>query len=234
MHLDDGVLEALLDGELDSSAAAEARAHVASCADCRSQLEALRADEQLLIRVLPSLDHSAHPTPVSAIVTRARRQRRPLRWAAGIALLVFGAGALYAIPGSPLRRWVDRLRERRAEPGALTSPVAGIAMAPGARFHIVFVARQSATGVGAVTIALTDRSTITARRIDGTARFSAEIDGLRIETSGAPATFDIGVPSAARWVEVLVGGRRVFLKDGAHIVSDARPDSLGRYTISLH
>lgn len=233
MHFEDGQLEALLDGELAPAAEATARTHLAACAECRSRLESLQADEQLLGDVLPLLDHAARPpVPLNAIVARARRRMWPLRWAAAIALLVFGTGVLYAVPGSPLRRWIDqRIGRHGTLPETPERPAAGIALVPeeGARFRIDF----RAPAAGTVTIRLTDSTSIDVRRTDGIARFSAGIDRLTIETDSGPAHFAIALPRSASWVEVFAGDRRLFLKDGARTVSDVRPDSLGRYVLPL-
>jgi putative zinc finger protein len=233
MHRDDGVLQALLDGELDSKSAADARQHLDGCAACRARLEELRQDEQLVNRALPSLDHTPANVPVETITRAARPHMRRvlLRWAAAIALMVIGAGALYAVPGSPVRRWVDRLV--RGTPGTTPLPgtLAGVALTPGDRFRIVFAPPRSDTV--SVTITLTSDSMIDVRRTDGEGRFVAEIDGLRIETDGEPAHFTMALPRAAPWIEVSVGMRRMFLKDGSRITADARPDSLGRYILTL-
>jgi len=229
MHLDEGALQALLDGELDAAAVAAVRQHLDACGDCRVRFEELRQDEELLRRVLPTLDQPHNPISATQVVARARAERRlhRLRWAAVIAFLIIGAGALYAVPGSPLRRWIDRLVGPRA---AVQAP-AGVALPPGVRFHIVFAATPASAG--RVTIRLTDDTIIDARTLNAHARFVAEIDGLRIEPLGPETEFVIGIPRAAPWVDVVAGGRRIFLKDAARIVTDAAPDSLGRYILTL-
>jgi Putative zinc-finger len=241
MHRDDGMLQALLDGELDPAGAAEAHQHLEGCAACRARLEELRQDEQLLNRALPSLDHTTASVPVEVIARAARPhiRRLLLRWAAVMALIVMGAGALYALPGSPVRRWVDRLVRRTpgktdvVPPGSLPGTMAGVALMPGDRFHIVFAPPRSGGGAGSVTITLTSDSMIDVRRIDGEGRFVAEINGLRIETDGEPAHFTMALPRTAPWIEVSAGTRRIFLKDGSRITAEARPDSLGRYILTL-
>ena len=229
MHLDEGALQALLDGELDAAAVVAVRQHLDACGDCRTRFEELRQDEELLRRVLPALDQPRNAISAGQLISRARAERRlhRLRWAAVIAFLVIGAGALYAVPGSPLRRWIDQLAGRRA---AVEAP-AGVALPPGARFHITFAATPASAG--RVTIRLTDDSIIDARSLNAPARFVAEIDGLRIEPLGPGTEFAIGIPRAAPWVDVVAGGRRILLKDAARIVTDAAPDSLGRYVLTL-
>jgi hypothetical protein len=230
MHRDDGVLQALLDGELDPAGSADAHQHLEGCAACRARLDELRQDEQLLDRALPLLDHTTARVPVEVIVRAAppHIRRLLLRWAAVVALIVIGTGALYALPGSPVRHWVDRL-VRRTQGRPVT--MAGVALAPGDHFRIVFAPPRS--GAVSVTITLTSDSMIDVRRIDGEGRFVAEIEGLRIETDGEPAHFAIALPRAAPGIEVSAGTRRIFLKDGARITADAPPDSVGRYILTL-
>ena len=237
MHLEDGVLQALIDSELDSTAATEAQRHIESCVECRARFHATSQDDALLRRVLPALDHSLARIPATQVIARSRHAGRPLvRWAAVIALIVLGAGGLYAIPGSPLRRWVDHLMakpapasETRADSGITT----GIALPPGDHFRIVFASpAPSRTAIGMVTIGFTDDSVVAVRRIRGAARFVAEIDGVRVVATG-PADFAVGIPRLAPWVAVLVGDRRLFLKDGTSVITDVQPDSLGRYAVRI-
>ena len=223
MHVDEGLLQALLDGEVDQTAAAEARRHIDECSQCRGLLAELRGEDQWLEGVLRSIDHPVPRVPVETIATRARRSRRPLRWAAAIGLLLLAAGTAYALPGSPVRRWIDQLLgPEDAKSTESTPDVAGVALPPGQHFSIVFADPPPA---GSVTITLTDDSTISARRHGGAATFAAEIDRLRIITGSAPTDFEIAIPRQAPWVEVVVGGRRVFLKEG--------PNVTGRYNISF-
>jgi anti-sigma factor RsiW len=233
MHVEEGLLQALLDGEVDEAAAAQVRRHLDGCGQCHSQLEALRAEDQWLEGVLRSIDHPAPRIPVEAVAMRARRSRRTLRWAAVAALFLLAAGTAYALPGSPVRRWIDQLvGSRRGKATVPVPDVAGVALPTGGgqHFSIVFTAPHAP---GSVTITLTDDSTIVARRRGGVATFAAEIDRLRIETGGAPTDFEIAIPRQASWVEVVVGNRRVFLKQGPRITTEARTDALGRYIISL-
>jgi len=231
MHVDEGLLQALLDGEVDPAAAAEARRHIDACSQCRGLLEALRGNDRWLEGVLRSIDHPLPRVSVETIVTRARRSRRPLRWAAAVAFALLAAGTAYALPGSPVRRWIEQLVGSRG--GKVTAPVpdvAGVALPAGQHFSIVFSNPHPA---GSLAITFTDDSTISARRRGGAATFAAEIDQLRIITGSAPTDFEIAIPRQARWVEVVVGGRRVFLKDGPQVTTEARTDSGGRYIISL-
>ena len=231
MHVEEGLLQALLDGEVDQAAAAEARHHIDGCTQCHGLLEELRGDDQWLDGVLRSIDHPLPRVSLETIATRARRSSRPLRWAAAAAFVLLAAGTAYALPGSPVRRWIEQLVGSRG--GTVTQPVpdvAGVALPAGQHFSIVFSDPHAA---GSVTITFTDDSTISVRRRGGAAKFAAEIDRLRIITGSVPTDFEIAIPRQARWVEVVVGGRRVFLKDGPRVTTEARTDVEGRYIISL-
>ncbi|HKA60703.1 MAG TPA: hypothetical protein VKD28_18950 [Gemmatimonadales bacterium] len=218
MHLEEGPLEALLDNELDAVAAAEARRHLDACGQCRGELERLRSDASALEHALRALDHPAPQIPVERIVARAATRRLPLRWAAGIALLLLATGTAYALPGSPVRHWVDRLMGRAPKATMPGADVAGVALPPGQRLSVVFTEPRAP---GIVSITLTDDSTIDVRRLGGAATFNAEPDRLRIETGNATTNFEIAIPRRAAWVEVIVGEQRMFLKDG--------PTVSGRY-----
>lgn len=229
MHVSEGLLEALLDGELREPAAGEVRRHVEVCSHCRAEFEQLRRDGVLLEDALRSLDHPAPRIPLASIVARASKRRQPLRWAAAIALFVVAAGTAYALPGSPVRRWIDQLVGVPAKEESKTSPdVAGVALAPGEHFSVVFTAPRAP---GSLTITLTDNATISVRRRGGEATFNAELDRLRIETGTASTDFEVAIPRDAVSVEVVVDGRRVFLKDGAQVITAVRPDAEGRYIL---
>ncbi|MES2124800.1 MAG: zf-HC2 domain-containing protein [Gemmatimonadota bacterium] len=99
-HLDDGMIHALLDGEIPSSELPPITTHLASCAECRARLEraqALMAEADELIEVL---DLPAEVEVPATIVTPIRRPQRwiaPVAWAAS---LVIAVGGGYAARGN--------------------------------------------------------------------------------------------------------------------------------------
>lgn len=118
MHVDEGVLLALIDGE---ATAGDDRAHVDACEECASRLEELRFAVRRVSASLADLDG---PSPLSEMPDRLRRAvadaptpidrpavrrgavgRRSIAAAAGLVLVV-AAGA-YAVPGSPVKDFVD-------------------------------------------------------------------------------------------------------------------------------
>jgi hypothetical protein len=105
----------------------------------------------------------------------------------------------------------------------------GITVAPGRRLTIQFLHNQPPD---VVTISLTDETDVMVRALRGGASFESGDQTLTIDNSAARGSFEILVPRAARRVEILVAGRRVFLKDDARIESEAPPQE-GRYIVPL-
>jgi hypothetical protein len=91
-HLDEGILSALLDGELTGNEQREAEAHLRTCAECSARLEELRSlmlDASLLVDALgePGANELTHPPAT----TTSGMKYRVWAWAASI-LLVVGLG----------------------------------------------------------------------------------------------------------------------------------------------
>jgi hypothetical protein len=120
-HPDDGLIQTLLDGEIEGTEAETLRAHLESCPECRAGVEALEEASRETARALLLVDTDPRLEKVR-IRAQARdrfqapdRQRPGARRffgsslslpkAASIALLLTGA-AVTALPGSPVRRWM--------------------------------------------------------------------------------------------------------------------------------
>jgi hypothetical protein len=91
LHLDEGVLHALLDGEIPSAELAPIQAHLAGCAECQAALDearALRAESEALVEVIQV------PEEMPGVAApRLRSAPRPawgrrLAWAASLVLAV--------------------------------------------------------------------------------------------------------------------------------------------------
>lgn len=233
MHLEVEQIQRLLHGELDATGRDVARGHLASCAVCREQLAEAEREDALILRLLRQLDHGPPAVQVGSLIARARRgPPQWARWAAGVLLSIAVAGVAYAAPGSPLPAWVDRVvawvtgpARAPAEPGS-----AGVVVEPGARFTIVFEAEQER---GSVAVSLTDGASVVVRRLGGAAPFTSGVDHLTIANDGSTADYEIELPRGAPWVEVRLGERRVLLKDGPRVVTDAPVDAQGRYLLPL-
>ena len=240
MHLDDGQIQRFVDAELPAASAVEARAHIDGCGECRARVAAAEQEDAWVLERLRELDHPAPRVHAQTVVIGVeRRTLRWGRWAASIAMVVGVAGIAYAAPGSPLPELVGRLSawlrgDDRAEtvpPAAQTERIAsGTAMSPGDRLRIVFRAEQPG---GVALVSLTDAAIVEVRALDGPAEFTLDPDRISIDNAGSTARFEIDVPSSAPRVEILVGDRRILLKDAERVVTDAPRDPDGKYRVSL-
>jgi hypothetical protein len=108
-HLDEATILAIRDGErVDAHTAA----HVDECATCAALLAAARERADGIEHVLTALDHPIEATAakvgVRARVSAGAEQRKSWTWGGrhlgrAAALLLLTAGAVAALPGSPLR-----------------------------------------------------------------------------------------------------------------------------------
>jgi hypothetical protein len=247
MHLEDEQIQRLLHGELHAQAEEAVRGHLAACAGCRLHLEEAQREEERIFDLLRRVDHAPPVVAPSVVLaeTLATRPRREAvgwgRWAAGIVLALAAGGAAYAAPGSPLPEWVDRVTEWIGGPAprpaqtVRTSPIeagtAGVAVEPSQRFTILFQTEQAG---GTAAVSLTDGANIVARALSGTATFTTYIDQLTIERGGPSADYEIELPQSAAWVEIRAGQRRLLLKEGSRITTDASVDARGRYLLPLN
>jgi len=120
-HPDNGLLQALLDGEVQGPELDEIQTHLTGCLECRASFDILKeasgktAAALLLLDTPPPLE-LAKGRFLTHDQSRDRSGRRSgfrpfpripfsLPRAASIALLLTG-GAVAALPGSPVRRWM--------------------------------------------------------------------------------------------------------------------------------
>jgi hypothetical protein len=238
MHLDDERIQRLLHDEL-GSAAAEIRLHVESCTRCRELVDEAREEERRIFGLLSQIDH-ARPAidPRILLAGRTASGRQWGRRAAAVILGVAIAGAAYALPGSPLPAALDKLlgtgvARRDSAPVAprdrVSAPLAGIAVPA----EDGLVIRLLAEGEGAVaTIELTGDEEVVVRAVEGSATFASDPGHLTVRSSG-PVRLEIHIPRTAAAVEVRSGSTPVFRKLARGPVSEAAPDSMGRYIIPL-
>ncbi|MGH7511926.1 MAG: hypothetical protein ACREOQ_03275 [Gemmatimonadales bacterium] len=203
---------------------------------------------QDVIALLQKLDHPVPPVTAKSVMIRAgaaastRRRVPPLaRWAAAIVMAAGAAGVAYALPGSPVPRWVAALASRlearpearppeAAGPAARARESAGIAVDPGRDLVIVF----SASTPGALArVTLGDGAEVLVRSPVGAVTFTSDAGRLLIRGPGAPDTVTIEIPRGARRVEIRAGGARVFLKEGVSIDTRAARLGDGDYEIPL-
>lgn len=242
MHLDEEQVQRLMHGELEGSAAGDARGHIAECAECRDRLAEAEREETEVHALLRELDDPTPYVESSTVTMGARFQDSGLlRWAAGFVLAAGVAGAAYAVPGSPLPAWTSaaiewiggRRDESPSAPAREPAPdplPAGVAIAPGERLVILFAASQR---TGQAIVSLTDGAEVVVRAPSGAAIFTSEQERLLIDNPGSTASFDIEVPHAAPRVEIRVDGKRVFLKEGPLVVTPEFASAPGLYAVPL-
>ncbi len=241
MHLDDERIQRALHGELDAPARTEVERHVATCESCRSRLAAARREEARIYDLLERLDAPAPVVTAGDVIERTRSRAFPAeawshgaaRWAAGILAGIVIAGVAYTAPGSPLPRWVASFfGGAPREPRTVTIPVpsTGIAVDPGQHFTVRFAATQDS---GVLVVGLTGGHELQVQARRGLAPLTSGAEQLTIENRGTSADWEIDVPIDAPWVEITIGDRRVFLKEGQRANADAPFDAGGRYVIPL-
>jgi len=90
-HVDDGKLNALLDGELDGAEADAVRAHVASCAECAARLEEAKRFLEGAADLLGALDLPATASAPPAAAPAPPPARRVSKTAREVAIDIDGA-----------------------------------------------------------------------------------------------------------------------------------------------
>lgn len=242
MHLEDGQIQSVLHGELERTAFVIAQAHLDQCEQCRSAMARARSEETELFTLLERLDQPRRPANIQRVREAARRRRRVpgMRWAAGAVLAVGAAGVAYAVPSSPVRRWIGQLlapalrvedpRHATEIPIAPESDLAGVSVAPGATSTIMFSAKQN---IGELRISLADIDEIGVRAPTGSAKYATGAGRVLVDNSGAAASYDIAIPRQAPRVQIEVAGVRVWFKDGQRLVSNYAAGADGVVRIPL-
>jgi hypothetical protein len=243
MHLDEEQIQRILHAELTAAAGDAVRRHLTGCSTCRSLVDEARLEESRIFGLLRELDHPLPRIPDDAVSVRVRRGPIWGRLAAAMVLGIIGAGAAYAASGGPLPAVFQRLIEwvaqnpspKQPSQPALdleaSGPGRGIALSAGDRLVILFSPPQ--TG-GLATISLTDNTEVEVRTVRGQASFTSDLDRLRVDSRSDSIRFQVLIPRRAPWVEVQVGGRRVFLNQSGRVVTQALPDARGDYPIPLN
>lgn len=216
-HPGEGRLQAYLDGELADEASAGVEDHLHGCRECRETLEALRRSAGV---VGTALDRTTPPLPsLERAKARVRRRARaagaggslPLARAA-IVVLLLGAAASTALPGSPVREWILGRWDRASTPAATdggggASARSGVGAASGVRTP------AAEDGVRVVLTGVEAGTDLRVRFVDGDragvfapegSRFSTG-EG-RLEADVAPGPIRVEVPRGAARARVVVNG----------------------------
>lgn len=237
MHFDEETTQRWLHGELDPDAKRLASGHLAECTDCRQRLAEAEREDQWIRQRFELMDHPVPPVAPSAIPRPSHWSRR-LRWAAGILLTCAVAGAAYAAPGSPLPLWLQEIQVwlgASPPPPAPPSPApvavtSGISVPLEPRLVIHFAALQSS---GVLRVTLVDSGSVAIRVINGTAVLFSAPGSLGVGNRGSLADYEIDIPRASPWIDIVAGDDTLLRKRGETLRTDVTPDSTGRYIVSL-
>jgi hypothetical protein len=204
---------------------------------------------------LRAVDHPVPAVTAETIAKRARAAARPApewRWAAAVLLTLGAAGAAFALPGSPLRRWATAFAagargksapapDSSVAPGVQTPDRSrgGIAVPPGRALLIVF--NRPAPAAVAV-VSLVGGSEVLVRAPTGVATFTTDANRLLVEWRTAASAGDrstprdtiaIGIPRTSPRVEIRSGPTRLFLKRGDRITSPSPVTTGGSWVLPL-
>ncbi|MEN8375570.1 MAG: zf-HC2 domain-containing protein [Gemmatimonadota bacterium] len=215
MHLEDGKVQALLHGELAPEEERQAREHTASCTACARRIAYAEAEERTAFAALEALDTAAAPVSADDLISMASAHRpapagpagpspgrRRVAWrvAAGAVLAVAASGALYALPGSPLRGLLDRLLKGDDGVGVEESApdgASGVAVSVGESFTISFEGARAGDTVR-VEFGAGDALSVMS---SGPAAFRSGRDRLDV-TADAPTSYRVEIPRGAALVRI--------------------------------
>jgi hypothetical protein len=238
MHLDEERIERAAHGELLPSELVTVRVHLEHCTACQELVRQAEREQAEVNALLGQLDHPLPVVDAETLAAGSAWRGGWGRWAAGILLVAGAASAVYALPDSPLRQWVQsRVNAAVEQPGATsqTAPAeapdeAGIAIVPSASYRILFSVPQDH---GTATVVLTDSAEVMVRTRDGAVTFTSNEHELVISNRGSVANYQIQLPRAALRIELWVGARRVLLKQGVEINVGGMRAASGPYVIPL-
>lgn len=176
----------------------------------------MQPDDEQVFKLLERLDHAPPKTTAQDVISAAQQHKHGWRKVAVIVLATAAvSAAAYAIPGSPIRRWVEGSRNEptpQLQTNTAISDPGGVMLPADQRVVIEFGARSSASHAR---ISLTNDASIVVRTDARAATFTSDGDRLLINNPATTAaTFTIEIPRNAVYLEIRVAGKRVFLKDG--------------------
>jgi len=236
IHVTEGTIQALLDGELPPAERGPVERHLEECSTCRAEADLLRALSGTFSAVLPVLDGRAG---LGQALHEVQRRRWRARWRgealralprAAVLVLAVATVASATLPGSPVREWVEGLWKGGAVAAPAEGPASGApsgsgsapaeASAPAAvsilpeEGNIRVVLKSAARGVRIrVRLSAEPFSDVRATGAAALARFRTSPG--RIEISGATGgEVEVVLPRSARSAVVEVDGRPYLRKDG--------------------
>jgi len=227
-HLDPGTILAIRDGMPVDSDHVE---HLDGCDRCAATLAEVRAASVSIVAALDVLDVTVDAGVAKAAVRARLEERRdvpratrrigwPLARAAG--LLLVAAGALSAMPGSPLRTWLAG-----GDPAPTTVEAPQETPEAGVRTELfegrIEVVISGMSAGSEIEVSWVEGTAVTVYAAPGS-RFASAAGRLEAVVADGPVR--IGLPSAAEEASIEVDGRMYLRKIGADV--DVLAPTIGR------
>ena len=257
-HFTEGELQAYLDAEVNAPARDEIAAHLDSCPVCESELETLRGAAGLFAYAVQLADI---PTPAFSMAGLRIRGRAEAAWQlagfsrralarAAVLIVSVAAAASAAVPGSPLRRWVESVWRQMttaeapeavpvappvAEPAqpSIAEPAPGFAAIQPVGGHALVRLIDAAPGMR-IRVLLVDSSkvTVTANGAASNAQLGTATGRLDV-TGAGPGEVVIQLPHTAN-ATVQVNGATYIVKVGGELeFPGPQPDQSGNQLFFL-
>lgn len=214
-HPRDGLLQAVLDGELAEDRRAGVEEHLRGCERCRDRMAELEALATRISMELRALDPKADLESALWEVRRTRARRRSglhrMRTAAAaVFVLLLGATAAVALPGSPLRDWLpggggSEAVEPTERPEAAVDLTRGAAVTLELRDGAARIEVEGRTHGAPLLVRWKDEEPARVETPPG-AGLETGAGWLRVRGGGGGA-LRVEVPRSARGVEILEEGR---------------------------
>lgn len=222
-HIDDSEAAAMIHASgQDPVVDARVRSHISHCDACAERLESLRAADRQAGILLSSLDVRAPVISAQELISAGKRVpseangARYRRAAAIVGFMVIATGAAAAIPNSPVRQLITRIREsvrqqtgdaqRRPRAGIESVVAPAVSMVPESTLDVVFA--EGATA-GTVRVGLVDGAEVSLSSPDSGSRY--RVGPARIDVDhGSATTFELLLPRSLARVRILIGGKLVF------------------------
>ncbi|MGH7477299.1 MAG: anti-sigma factor family protein [Longimicrobiales bacterium] len=237
-HTQEGTLQAYLDDQLRPEEQRAVAGHVDTCARCATELELLRRASERFSAFMALLDAPAPRLEPARLVERGQWRRRTLvarrTLARAAAVLVFlTAGALAAMPGSPIRRWAEdawqTLFGEAAAPAAPATveqpdlrPASGVAVrAADGAVRVVIEGAPPETRVR-VRFVAGDVASVGAAGGAVTSRFTTGPGTIRVQ-GGDPGDLVVELPETVQRASVELNGRLLVIKEEGRLRYGAEP-----------
>jgi anti-sigma factor RsiW len=213
-HLDDGTIQAFLDDELPRQERRAAAEHLLGCDRCRNAREDLERATALFSEAVATLNAEPTGAVPRAALAAAGRPGAPGSFvkAAGLVLLL-AAAASAAVPGSPVREWIESAVEPAPEPTPMPEPPpvepvpapepAGVALVPDGAVEVRLADLEGVT----IRLAQTDGESVAVSAVGADRDPTFRTRPGQIEVAGsAGGQLIIEIPRSAGAIRVLVDG----------------------------